>query len=131
MRASWRSSDRDCKQIGPNPFLTPFNVFGPLTSCLTFGVHSSLSTPCPAQHWRDPLRGAGSYFLPVLAAAFFAHGLALHFNAMSVMDEPVEDAIGDGRISDLGMPSANWQLAGQHRRSHLIARGANFQKVAA
>jgi hypothetical protein len=36
----WRSSDRDCKQLGTNPFLTPFNVFVPLTRCLTFGVHS-------------------------------------------------------------------------------------------
>src|SRR6202011_1308288 len=40
MRASRRSSDRDCKLIGPNPFFTPFNVFWPLTLCLTFGVHS-------------------------------------------------------------------------------------------
>src|ERR1700693_378762 len=23
-----RSSDRDCKPFGPNPFLSPFNVFG-------------------------------------------------------------------------------------------------------
>src|ERR1035438_7076209 len=43
MRASWRSSDRDCKLIGPNPFFTPFNVFWPLTLCLTFGVHSRSS----------------------------------------------------------------------------------------
>src|SRR5436190_6715743 len=42
MRAWRRSSGRDCKQLGTNPFLTPFNVFVPLTCCLTFGVHSSL-----------------------------------------------------------------------------------------
>src|ERR1022692_805505 len=48
MRASRRSSDRDCKLIGPNPFFTPFNVFWPLTLCLTFGVHST-----------DTPRGAG------------------------------------------------------------------------
>src|SRR6202035_6004701 len=30
-------------------FLTPFNVFVPLTRCLSFGVHSNLSTPPP---WR-------------------------------------------------------------------------------
>jgi len=39
VRAWRRSSDRDCKLIGPNPFLTPFNVFGPLTLCLSIGVH--------------------------------------------------------------------------------------------
>ena len=42
-RAWQRSSDRDCKQLGTNPFLTPFNVFVPLTRCLTFGVHSRVS----------------------------------------------------------------------------------------
>jgi hypothetical protein len=26
---------------GPNPFLTPFSVFVPLTHCLTFGVRST------------------------------------------------------------------------------------------
>jgi hypothetical protein len=50
------------------------------------------------------LSGAGSYLLTVLTAAFFAHRLALHFDPMRVMNEPVEDAIGNGRISDLGMP---------------------------
>src|SRR5206468_4086805 len=47
--ASRRSSDRDCKLIGPNPFLAPFNVFGPLTFCLNFGVHSTSSLP-PLPH---------------------------------------------------------------------------------
>jgi hypothetical protein len=31
--------------IGTNPFLTPFNVFVPLTSCLIFGVHSRPGGP--------------------------------------------------------------------------------------
>src|SRR5882724_7813749 len=39
--ASPRSSVRGCRFFGPNPYLSPFNVFGPLTLCLTFGVHSS------------------------------------------------------------------------------------------
>src|SRR5277367_3141025 len=47
MRASWRSSVRDCKQLGTNPFLTPFNVFVPLTRCLIFGVHSIHSNLSP------------------------------------------------------------------------------------
>src|SRR5690349_9899361 len=43
-----RFSTRGCRLVGPNPFLTPFNVFGPLTSCLIFGVHSMHSTPAPS-----------------------------------------------------------------------------------
>jgi hypothetical protein len=37
-----RSSDRDCKRRGTNPFRTPFNALVPLTRCLTFwgSLHS-------------------------------------------------------------------------------------------
>src|SRR5882724_5516851 len=41
--ASPRSSVRGCRFFGPNPYLSPFNVFGPLTLCLIFGVHSTSS----------------------------------------------------------------------------------------
>src|ERR1043166_6739352 len=40
--ASPQSLVRGCRFFGPNPYLSPFNVFGPLTFCLIFGVHSSL-----------------------------------------------------------------------------------------
>src|SRR5579863_8379174 len=43
MRASRRSSDRGYKLIGLNPFFTPFNVFWPLTLCLSLWVHSTAS----------------------------------------------------------------------------------------
>src|SRR5579863_10309667 len=42
MRASRRSSDRGYKLIGLNPFFTPFNVFWPLTLCLSLWVHSNI-----------------------------------------------------------------------------------------
>src|ERR1035441_7356957 len=47
--------------------------------------------------------------LPVFAATSFPHGLALHFDPVHVVDQPVEDAIGDGRTSDLGMPGGSRQ----------------------
>src|ERR1041385_2968283 len=39
--ASPQSLVRGCRFFGPNPYLSPFNVFGPLTFCLIFGVHST------------------------------------------------------------------------------------------
>src|ERR1044071_6467204 len=40
--ASPQSLVRGCRFFGPNPYLSPFNVFGPLTFCLIFGVHSKV-----------------------------------------------------------------------------------------
>jgi hypothetical protein len=37
----------DCKQLATSPFLSPFNVFVPLTRCLTLGVHSNECAPSP------------------------------------------------------------------------------------
>src|SRR5439155_282427 len=39
--SSPRSSDLGCTFSGPNPYTSPFNVFGPLTFCLIFGVQSN------------------------------------------------------------------------------------------
>jgi hypothetical protein len=83
------------------------NVFGVETGSGVRGEGAAFEPTCPAQHWRDLPAEPGSYFLPVLAAAFFSHGLALHFDPVRVMDEPVEDAVGDGRITDLGMPAGD------------------------
>jgi hypothetical protein len=88
-----------------------------------------LSSLAPHPTYRN-LGGASSCLICLLTATFLPHRLALQFNPMGVVDETIEDAIGNGWISDLGMPGGNWQLAGQHRRSCLIARVANFQKVA-
>ena len=45
-----------------------------------------------------------------LISAPFAHRIAAHFYAMCVVDQAVEDAIGDGRIADLLMPTRDRQL---------------------
>ena len=39
-----------------------------------------------------------------------AHGLAEHFNAMSVVHNAVEDAVGERGIADLLMPLVDGQL---------------------
>src|SRR5262245_40441816 len=55
MRAWQQASDRDCKQPGTNPFLTPFNVFVHLTCCRTFGVQSR-SFPLSRSPWNEGSR---------------------------------------------------------------------------
>ena len=40
-----------------------------------------------------------------LCATFLAHGIATHFEAMRVVNQPVENAVGGSRIADLFMPA--------------------------
>ena len=50
--------------------------------------------------------GFGSFLLLVLRRiAFLAHGLAAHFDAVGVVNQTVQDAIGDGGIADLLVPA--------------------------
>src|SRR5436190_21514206 len=57
----------------------------------------------------------------LLPAALFAHRLTAHLDALGVVHQPVENAVGPGGIADLLVPLGTRQLAGQDRRSHLIA----------
>src|ERR1019366_2479266 len=48
----------------------------------------------------------GSFLLLVLRRiAFLAHGLAAHFDAVGVVNQTVQDAIGDGGIAGLRVPA--------------------------
>ena len=59
-----------------------------------------------------------------------AHGLAAQFDAMGIMDEAVEDAVGDGGIADLLVPLGDGNLRGQDRRASLTTFLADFPEVA-
>ena len=50
---------------------------------------------------------------------------------MSVVNQPIQDAVGDGWISDLFVPVRQWHLGGQDYRTALIAVITNLQKVPA
>ena len=50
---------------------------------------------------------------------------------MSIVHEPVEDAVGDGGITDLRVPGGDRQLTGQQGGMHLITRIADLQKITA
>ena len=71
--------------------------------------------------WR---RGLG------LLVAGFAHGFAAQFDAMSVVHETVEDAVGDGGVADLLVPLGHGELRGQDGGAGLIAFLADFPEVA-
>lgn len=59
------------------------------------------------------------------------HRITTHLDAMSIVDQPVEDAIGQRRVADLFMPPRNRQLRGQDRGAHLVAVFADLPDVAA
>jgi hypothetical protein len=52
-----------------------------------------------------------SFLLLVLRRiVFLPHGLTAHLDAMSVVNETVEDAVSDGGIADLLVPARDRQL---------------------
>jgi hypothetical protein len=61
----------------------------------------------------------------------FPHRRSLKFDAVSVVNEPVYDAIGEGGIADLIVPVREGHLAGQDGRANRIAVITDFQKVPA
>ena len=50
---------------------------------------------------------------------------------MGVVDQPVEDAVGDGGISDLLVPARDWQLGSENGGASLVAILADFPDFAA
>ena len=45
-------------------------------------------------------------------SAPFTHRFALEYEAVAVVRQPIEDGIGEGLITELGMPLIYWQLTG-------------------
>jgi hypothetical protein len=70
-------------------------------------------------------------FVRVFGGFCFAHRSALKFDAVRVVNEPVEDAIGHSGITDLIVPLSDGNLAGKNGGTRGIAVIADFQKVAA
>ena len=65
---------------------------------------------------------------PTLPGAFLPHRFPLHLDLVGAMHQPVQDAVGNSRVSDLRVPLRHRQLAGQQRRFRLIALIADLQK---
>ena len=60
----------------------------------------------------------------------FAQAFSLQFDAMSVVDDAIEDSVGDGGIADDVMPVFQRQLAGDQDGSDVVAILDDFEEIA-
>ena len=63
-------------------------------------------------------------------AASFAHAFSLDVQAMGVVDEAVEDGVGERGIADDLVPLLDRNLAGDQDRGALMAILEDFEEVA-
>ena len=66
-----------------------------------------------------------------LSATLFAHRFTFKLDAVSVMDQAVEDTIRNRGITDLLMPMGDRCLRGKDQRAALITVVADFQEITA
>ena len=59
-----------------------------------------------------------------------SHAVSMECEAVSVVDEAVEDGVGDGRIGDDIVPIFDRHLAGDDGRSALVAIIDDFEEIA-
>ena len=64
-----------------------------------------------------------------LLCPFAAHGLTLHRDLVCPVDQPIEDAIGQGRIADRVVPAFDRQLARDDGRSSAVAVFQDLEEV--
>ncbi len=62
------------------------------------GARTAFGVPCPPL---SPVENCFSRFLLGFAPAFLAHRFAIEFDAVGVMNQPVENAVGERRVADL------------------------------
>src|SRR5262249_22832915 len=70
-------------------------------------------------------------FMRVFIVFCVAHRSALKRDAVSVVNEPVEDAVGHSGITDLVVPLSDGNLAGENRGTRGITVITDFQEVTA
>jgi hypothetical protein len=69
---------------------------------------------------------------PPRASPFLlADGFAGQFDAIGIVDQPVENAVRHGRIADLHMPFFHRQLTGRDRGAGVVTVLADFQEIPA
>ena len=66
-----------------------------------------------------------------LAAFDLPYRSASEINAVGIMHQAVENAIGQRWIADLGVPFGDWHLAGKDRGSQVVALFTDLQEIAA
>ena len=63
--------------------------------------------------------------------AVFSHGLSAHLDAMGIVDQTIEDAVGDGGIADLLVPARDGELGSENSGASLVTILADFPDFAA
>ena len=81
-----------------------------------------------------PAFGVGSDFLGCVKfgalRSDLSHAVSIECEAVSVVDEPVEDGVSDSRIGDDVVPIFDRHLAGDDGRSTLVAIIDDFEEIA-
>jgi hypothetical protein len=62
--------------------------------------------------------------------ARLAQALALEFDAVCVVDDPVQDGVGQGRVADDLVPVVDRHLAGDDQRAGAVAILDDLQQIA-
>ena len=63
------------------------------------------------------MRSSGDSFRSILSA----QTLAAELQSVSVVNNPVEDGVGQGRLANQVMPAVDWDLAGDQRGAAAVA----------
>src|SRR5580693_9190810 len=69
-------------------------------------------------------------FIPRHIRFAAAHRVAPQLDAVGIVDDPVEDGVGIGRIADRVVPALDWDLRGQDRGGTLVAIVDDLHQVA-
>jgi hypothetical protein len=62
--------------------------------------------------------------------AFLAHRIAAHIDAMGVVNQAVQNAVGGRGVADRFMPARDRELRGEDRRASLVTVFADLPEVA-
>ena len=62
--------------------------------------------------------------------SLLAQALAAQFDAVGVVDDPIEDGVGQGGIADEFVPAIDRKLAGDDQRAGVVAVLDDLQQVA-
>ena len=65
-----------------------------------------------------------------LPSLLFSEGIAAKLDAVGVVDDAVEDGVGQGRIADQIMPAVHRDLAGDQRGAAAVAFLGDLQQIA-
>ena len=66
----------------------------------------------------------------LIAGVLLSHAFSGELKAVSIVNEAVEDGVGDGRVADDVMPMFDGDLAGDDRRATAMAVVNDLEKIA-